>query len=450
MGWTIEVEGDVAGLSLEADVLDEHAARSFVVAAERVTADSAVKGVVVCIDRPVFSAPAADTLEQMQTRADAWRAATRAVETCGKPVVAAISASALDGGFAIALACHYRIAADDNAIRLGFPAVRAGLMPGAGGTQRLARMIGAERALPLLLEGRTLTPDAALKSRIIDVAAPASEVSARAVDWVRAATQSEAVQPWDVKGFAYPGADPRTHTGGGIWAVANAMQRKSSYGNYPALDAIMGAVYDAWVTPMDVALRIEGKYLRRLLRDPRTAAMFATAVAARTRRDPPPPAYVEALRTAYAAVGVHLLDEGTPPALIENAGRMAGFADGALATADALGLELFGEIAVAGDLLREGRRGAASGRGFYEYRDGKTAGLWHGLRDRAESDNVPDAEQIRHRLLSGAAEAAGRALADASIADETSADVFGVAAGYPGWTGGPVRWLRAGYDRAAA
>ena len=450
MSWQIATQDGVARLTLDDTILDEHAAAGLADAAGRIGTDAAVKGAIVCLDRAVFSAPAADTLEQMQVRADALRAATRTLETCGKPVLAAISASVLDGGFAIALACHYRIAADDPAIRVGFPAVRAGLMPGAGGTQRLPRLIGADRALPLLLEGRTLTPEAALKARIVDVTVPASELDARAADWILASTAADAVQAWDAKGFVYPGPDPRTHTGGSMWAVANAMQRKSSYGNYPALDAIMGAVYDAFVTPMDVALRIEGKHLRRLLRDKRTAAMFATAVAARTRRDPPPPDYAAALRKAYAAEGVHLLDEGTPPALIENAGRMAGFADGPLAAADALGLDAFGEIGVAGELLREGRKGAASGRGFYDYRDGKPTGLWHGVRDRIESDNYPTADQMRCRLLSGAAEAAEQAVADKSVADETAADVFGVAAGYPAWTGGPVSWLRALDERAPA
>ena len=226
------------------------------------------------------------------------------------------------------------------------------------------------------------------------------------------------------------------------------MQRRASYGNYPALDAIMGAVYDAWVTPMDVALRIEGKYLRRLLRDPRTAAMFGNAVAARTRREAPPPGYSEALHTAYAAEGVHLLEEGTPPALIENAGRMAGFNDGPLATADMIGLAAFERIQVARDLVREGRKGAASGRGFYAYRNGERTGLWPGLRDRRVSNNHPSADQTRCRLLSATASAAEPLLANGSISDEQAADVFGVAAGFPAWTGGPISWMRTLAERA--
>ena len=82
----------------------------------------------------------------------------RRMETCGKPFVAAINGLALGGGFEFALACHYRVIADDPKAVLGLPEVKVGLLPGSGGTQRLARMIGVEKAAPLLLDGSQVSP----------------------------------------------------------------------------------------------------------------------------------------------------------------------------------------------------------------------------------------------------------------------------------------------------
>jgi 3-hydroxyacyl-CoA dehydrogenase/enoyl-CoA hydratase/3-hydroxybutyryl-CoA epimerase len=78
----------------------------------------------------------------------------RRLETCGKPVVAAINGTALGGGLELVLACHYRIASDNPKTKLGLPEVKVGLLPGAGGTQRVARLTAPENALQALLQGR--------------------------------------------------------------------------------------------------------------------------------------------------------------------------------------------------------------------------------------------------------------------------------------------------------
>jgi 3-hydroxyacyl-CoA dehydrogenase/enoyl-CoA hydratase/3-hydroxybutyryl-CoA epimerase len=73
----------------------------------------------------------------------------RGLETCKKPVAAAINGLALGGGLEVTLACHYRIAANDNPkLQLGLPEAKVGLLPGGGGTQRLPRLIGAQAAAP--------------------------------------------------------------------------------------------------------------------------------------------------------------------------------------------------------------------------------------------------------------------------------------------------------------
>jgi len=135
---------------------------------EQTTADAAVKGVVITSAKDAFCAGADLTMLESLGRtfaelvaAQGEEAATlrffeesrrtsllyRRIETCGKPWVAAINGTALGGGFELALACHRRIAADNPKTRLGQPEVKVGLLPGAGGTQRIARMLPPSDAL---------------------------------------------------------------------------------------------------------------------------------------------------------------------------------------------------------------------------------------------------------------------------------------------------------------
>ena len=99
----------------------------------------------------------------------------RKFETCGKPVVAAINGTALGGGLELTLACHCRIMTEDASARIGFPEAQLGLIPGAGGTQRLPRMIGAMNALPLMLESRRIDAAAALAMGIVQKIVPAAD-----------------------------------------------------------------------------------------------------------------------------------------------------------------------------------------------------------------------------------------------------------------------------------
>ena len=82
----------------------------------------------------------------------------RDLETCGKPVACAVNGLALGGGLEVALACHYRVVADNPKIKLGLPEVLVGLMPGAGGTQRLPRLMGVQPALMYLIQGNNMSP----------------------------------------------------------------------------------------------------------------------------------------------------------------------------------------------------------------------------------------------------------------------------------------------------
>jgi 3-hydroxyacyl-CoA dehydrogenase/enoyl-CoA hydratase/3-hydroxybutyryl-CoA epimerase len=254
--------------------------------AERLKTDAAIKGAVLTSGKTTGFCAGADLDEvsgalQAGTSLQAsyelilgLNIALRALETCGKPVAAALNGLALGGGFELALACHYRVAGDDSKIQLGLPEAKVGLMPGGGGTQRLTRMIGVMAAAPLLLEGKTMRPKEALAAGLIhEVVAKGQEIEA-ARTWIK--TKADPVQPWDKKEYKLPGGGPYHPAGAQLFIMGNAMLRKQSFGNYPAQLNIMKAVYEGLQVPMEAALRIETRYFVKTLMTAQARAMVRT------------------------------------------------------------------------------------------------------------------------------------------------------------------------------
>ncbi len=247
-------------------------------AVERVATDAAIKGAVITSAGGAFLAGA--DLKDMATvfarhptlrEAADWvfRVSTlyRRLETCGKPVAAAINGLALGGGFELCLACHYRVLVDDPKAVVGLPEVQVGLLPGAGGTQRLPRLIGIEKSLPLLLEGKHQKPADALKLGLVHAVVPAADVLPTAKRWVLNATDAQA--PWDKKGFRVPGGAGIQSPGSAqAFMVGTALVAKTTNRNFPAPVAILSAVFEGVQVPIDTGLRIESKYFARLLTDP--------------------------------------------------------------------------------------------------------------------------------------------------------------------------------------
>ncbi|GAA1876038.1 enoyl-CoA hydratase/isomerase family protein [Asanoa iriomotensis] len=158
-------------------------------AALEATADDTVRAVVVYGGEKVFAA-GADIKEMatmsyvdMAARAADLSAALGAVARIPKPVVAAITGYALGGGCELALACDWRVVADDA--KLGQPEIKLGIIPGAGGTQRLARLVGPARAKDIVLSGRMVDADEALRIGLADRVVPAADVYAEAIALVR-------------------------------------------------------------------------------------------------------------------------------------------------------------------------------------------------------------------------------------------------------------------------
>lgn len=253
---------------------------------DKISSDDAIKGAVITSAKSSFVA-GADLMSMVNAYEDGRSAAEkyeyargfqqvlRRLETCGKPVAAAINGTALGGGLEICLACHYRVAADVPKSVLGLPEVQVGLLPGGGGTQRLPRLIGQQAALQLMTQGTHLKPKAALEQGIVHDVVALDDLVPAAKRWVL--EKGDPVQPWDKKGFKVPGGAGLMHPGSiQTLMVGSALIAKETNHNYPAPIAIMSCVYEGTVLPIDAGLDIESKYFVTLLMDPVSRNMTRT------------------------------------------------------------------------------------------------------------------------------------------------------------------------------
>jgi 3-hydroxyacyl-CoA dehydrogenase / enoyl-CoA hydratase / 3-hydroxybutyryl-CoA epimerase len=192
----------------------------------------------------------------------------------GKPVAAALPGTAAGIGLEIPLACHRIFAADNDKARIGLPEIMVGIFPGAGGTTRLVRKLGAMAAAPFLLEGKMQDPRRMKSARVIDEVVPAHELLERARAWVLSATDGDIVKPWDAKGYRMPGGAPYTPEGFLTFVGASAMVNGRTMGVYPAAKALLSAVYEGALVPFDTALRIEARRFVNVLMNPSSEAMI--------------------------------------------------------------------------------------------------------------------------------------------------------------------------------
>jgi 3-hydroxyacyl-CoA dehydrogenase/enoyl-CoA hydratase/3-hydroxybutyryl-CoA epimerase len=192
----------------------------------------------------------------------------------GKPIVAALPGTALGIGLELPLACHRIIAADNPKAKIGLPEIMVGIFPGAGGTTRLVRKLGALAAAPFLLEGKLSDPKAAKAAGLIDEVVAPEALLSRAKEWVLAATDADLVKPWDAKGYKMPGGTPYQPAGFMTFVGASAMVLGKTMGVYPAAKALLSAVYEGALVPFDTALRIEARWFTGVLLNPSSGAMI--------------------------------------------------------------------------------------------------------------------------------------------------------------------------------
>lgn len=228
--------------------------------------DQEAKGLILTSGKSTFVVGAdIDQLATIETAEQAFdlvedlKASLRKLETSGKPVVAAITGTALGGGLELALACHYRIAIDSPKTKLGLPEVKLGLLPGGGGTQRLPRLVGIQKALELMTQGKELRPQQAVEIGLIDdVAHDNDELISKAKAWIN--ENPKAQQPWDKKGFKIPGGDSKHPQVVQVFSIAPAMANQKSHGNYPAITHILSSVFEGCLTDIDNGLKIESRF----------------------------------------------------------------------------------------------------------------------------------------------------------------------------------------------
>ena len=249
--------------------------------AETINSDDSIKGAIITSSRPEFVVGAdLSIFETIKTIEDtekfqSFNQALRVIETCQKPIVAAINGTALGGGLELTLACNYRVILDDDKIQLGLPEVNLGLLPGGGGTQRLPRLIGIQSSLDILLKGKHFTPKKALKFKIAnELANTPEELMEKAITFIN--SNPEIKQPWDKKGYRIPGGNVHTPVGYTVFPAATATVRSQTFNNYLAPQNILKSVYEGLQVPMDMGLKIEADYFTDLIFNKSTHNMIKT------------------------------------------------------------------------------------------------------------------------------------------------------------------------------
>ena len=199
----------------------------------------------------------------------------RQIETSKVPVVAALNGTALGGGYELALACHRRIALDSPKLKVGLPEVQLGLLPGAGGTQRLPRLIGIQPAAEAILQGQEFRAPKALKAGLVDELAPDVETMlAKAREWIAANPSAKA--PWDQKSFRVPGPRPGSPDARNLFMAASAMLRKKTAGVFKAPEAALSAIQEGLSLDFDRALEVEARYFVGLVVGDQSKDMIRT------------------------------------------------------------------------------------------------------------------------------------------------------------------------------
>ena len=273
------------------NVLSEHGIRELDGLVDDALADDAVKGIVITSGKADFAAGMdLNVLGSMKESggADAifglvmqLHKMLRKIERAGmdpktlkggKPIAAALPGTALGIGLELPLSTHRIFAADNPKAKIGLPEIMVGIFPGAGGTTRLVRKLGAMGAAPLLLEGKLNDPKKAKAAGIIDEVVEDPLAAAR--DWVLNAKDADIVKPWDAKGYKMPGGEPYSAAGFMTFVGASAMVHGKTLGVYPAAKALLSAVYEGAMVPFDQALKIEARWFTNVLMNPSSGAMI--------------------------------------------------------------------------------------------------------------------------------------------------------------------------------
>ncbi|APA84375.1 enoyl-CoA hydratase/isomerase family protein [Paraburkholderia sprentiae WSM5005] len=242
------------------------------------------------------------------------------IEACAKPVIAALHGAALGGGLEVALAAHYRIAVDGA--KLGLPEVQLGLLPGAGGTQRAPRLIGAPAALDLMLTGRYASAKEALALGLIDRLGDSGDILAEGLAYARELLAAHAPVRRTRDAAAL---NDRAASLAAVTKAREATAQKAR-GLFSPLN-IVDAVEAAIEQPFDEGLKLERKLFLQCLDSPQRAGLIHAFVAEREVLKAPEtrgakPRALDTIGvvgggTMGAGIAVAILDAGLPVTMIE-------------------------------------------------------------------------------------------------------------------------------------
>jgi len=246
--------------------------------AAQVARDKAqLKGIVLASAKSTFFAGADLKGVMRSTEDDGPRVFTeierikrnfRTIETQGVPVVSCLNGAALGGGWEVALVGHHRIAVNNPKVQFGLPEITLGLIPGGGGITKMTRVLGLMAAQPYILESKLFGPEEALKIGVVhELVATPEELMPRALAFIESAQgQPEACQHvWDRKDYKMPGGTPSNPKIAGMLSVAPAVLKQKTRGLYPAPEAALAAMVEGAMVDFDTAMRVESRYLARLM-----------------------------------------------------------------------------------------------------------------------------------------------------------------------------------------
>ena len=227
-------------------------------------ADDGVKAIVIRCDGRTFFAGADITEFGKPPMGPSLPETLDAMEASNKPVVAAIHGTALGGGCEVALACHYRVAV--QSAKLGLPEVKLGLIPGAGGTQRLPRLVGAEAALPLVVGGDPIPAKKAQAIGLVDAIVGEDSLETDAVAFARSKI-----------GHPVPRASEGTKNQDGVKnpAIFDEFRHKQArrIRGFDAPNAAIEAVKAAGELPYAEGVKKERELFMKLMTGTQSAAM---------------------------------------------------------------------------------------------------------------------------------------------------------------------------------
>lgn len=234
-----------------------------------------------------------------------------------KPVAAAIHGAALGGGLEVALACHYRVASDHAKTKLGQPEVKLGLLPGGGGTQRLPRLIGIQKALTYMLTGKNIYPHKAKKIGLIDELTHQHAVLKAAKKAVQRMYKQGGRKPKDKRSLLEKLLEGNPLGRSIVFSQARKRAAKNTRGNYPAPPRIIDAVEHGYKNGLEAGLELESRYFGELAFTPESKALVELFFAMNAAKKNPGKDKVREVRE-IGVLGAGLMGSGITEVSVEN------------------------------------------------------------------------------------------------------------------------------------